>query len=63
MPTKPSERVTVGTGEAARILGVSPSAVLSWVTNGKLAAFRTPGGTFRINRDDVLKVMQTEEAS
>ncbi len=36
------------TSQAARILSVSPDAVLKWARAGKIEAYRTPGGHFRI---------------
>lgn len=42
------------TFQVARILGVSPPAVVNWVNSGLLAAHRTPGGHRRIARDDLV---------
>ena len=36
------------TSQAAKILSVSPDAVLKWARAGKIEAYRTPGGHFRI---------------
>jgi excisionase family DNA binding protein len=38
----------ISTGEAARLCGVTPDAVLKWVKKGKIPAMRTKGGHFRI---------------
>ena len=35
------------------MLEVSPAAIKKWIHQGKLAAFRTPGGHFRIFADEV----------
>jgi excisionase family DNA binding protein len=35
------------------MLEVSPAAIKKWIQQGKLAAFRTPGGHFRILADEV----------
>jgi excisionase family DNA binding protein len=39
------------THEVARLLGVSAPTVIKWVTQGKLAAHKTPGGHRRIGMD------------
>jgi excisionase family DNA binding protein len=46
-----SER-PLSTGEVARLLHVTPVAVLHWIRVGKLAAYRVPGGHWRIPRSD-----------
>lgn len=40
------------TGEVADLSHVTINAVKKWINAGKLKAFRTPGGHYRINRDD-----------
>jgi len=40
------------TGEVANLSHVTINAVKKWINSGKLQAFRTPGGHFRITRDD-----------
>ena len=40
------------TGEVARYCDVSTNAVKKWIRNGRLKAFRTPGGHFRIESED-----------
>ncbi len=40
------------TGEVASMSHVTINAVKKWINSGKLPAFRTPGGHFRINRED-----------
>lgn len=40
------------TGEIAGFCHVTINAVKKWIASGKLGAFRTPGGHFRVNRDD-----------
>lgn len=40
------------TGEIAAICHVTINAVKKWIFSGKLAAFRTPGGHFRVVHDD-----------
>lgn len=39
------------TSEIARLCEVSGEAVKKWIHQGKIAAFRTPGGHFRISRE------------
>jgi excisionase family DNA binding protein len=38
------------TFQAAEILSVSPDAVLKWIKSGKIIAYRTPGGHYRIEK-------------
>lgn len=40
------------TGEVAGFCDVTINAVKKWIASGKLGAFRTPGGHYRVNRDD-----------
>lgn len=40
------------TGEVAAICHVTINAVKKWISLGKLAAFRTPGGHFRVPQGD-----------
>jgi len=40
------------TGEVADLSHVTINAVKKWINSGKLKAFRTPGGHYRISRDD-----------
>ncbi len=44
------EEKPLSTGEVARLLHVTPVAVLHWIRGGKLAAYRVPGGRYRIAR-------------
>lgn len=46
------------TGEVGRIFGVSRTAVYKWVKQGKLKAFKIPGGRFKIKKQDLLKFMR-----
>jgi len=46
----------LGTGEVARICGVTRDAVLKWIKQGKLAAVRTAGGHFRVRRKDCQEI-------
>ena len=40
------------TGEIAGICNVTINAVKKWIASGKLIAFRTPGGHYRVRRDE-----------
>src|SRR5258705_9057061 len=40
------------TGKVGEMLEVSPAAIKKWIQQGKLGAFRTPGGHFRILVDE-----------
>ncbi|MFQ5441200.1 MAG: response regulator [Thermodesulfobacteriota bacterium] len=42
------------TGEIANFCDVTINAVKKWIAAGKLEAFRTPGGHYRIKKDDFL---------
>ena len=50
----PQEKRPYTTGEVADFCSVTINAVKKWIVSGKLKAFRTPGGHYRINRDDFL---------
>jgi excisionase family DNA binding protein len=41
------------------MLEVSPAAIKKWIQQGKLAAFRTPGGHFRIPADEFERFQKT----
>ena len=41
------------------MLEVSPAALKKWIQQGKLAAFRTPGGHFRILADEFERFQKT----
>ena len=45
-----SDERPLSTGEVARLLHVTPVAVLGWIRDGKLQAYRVPGGRHRIPR-------------
>jgi excisionase family DNA binding protein len=53
----PEKRV-YSTFEVAEIIGVSPPTVIKWANDGKLAAFRTPGGHRRISYESLLKFVE-----
>ncbi|MFQ5720560.1 MAG: response regulator [Acidobacteriota bacterium] len=43
----------LSTGSVARVCGVTRDGVVHWIRSGKLAASRTPGGHYRVRRDDL----------
>lgn len=45
------------TGEVASICCVTINAVKKWIASGKLVAFRTPGGHFRVNKEDFVSFL------
>ena len=46
------EKKPLTTGEVARYCHVTHAGVLKWIKNGKLKAYSTPGGHYRILRGD-----------
>ena len=46
------------TGEVADFCSVTINAVKKWIASGKLKAFRTPGGHYRVNHDDFLAFLE-----
>lgn len=49
------------TFEAATLIAVSPDAVLKWIKSGKLEAYRTPGGHYRIAKQDIMNIINKGE--
>ena len=49
------------TFQAAKLLMVTPDTVLKWIKSGKLAASRTIGGHFRIDREKVDSFLSNNE--
>src|SRR4051812_42249742 len=45
--------------QVAELLQVSPSTVLSWVNQGLLPAFRTPGGHRRIHAGELVDFLRS----
>ena len=46
------------TGDVARLCGFSPSAVLQWIRGGKLAAYSSPGGQYRVDPQELLSFLR-----
>ena len=51
MPEKPPSSRFLTSHQVAKLLHASPSAVLTWIDDGQLASYRTPGGHRRIAAD------------
>ncbi len=50
MPTEPFD---LSPQDAAAIIGCHEDTLKRWAADGKVAAFRTPGGWWRFRRSDV----------
>lgn len=51
-PQPSPHQLIFSTADIARLLCVDPRTVISWTAQGKLRAFRTPGGHRRIRKSD-----------
>ena len=47
--------------EVASLVQVSPSSVLKWIEQGKLRAFRTPGGHRRVASEELLDFLRAHQ--
>lgn len=45
--------------DAAEMFGVTRWTVLRWLKSGALRGYRTPGGSFRVDRESALAALQT----
>ena len=52
------ELVPLTTGEAAKYCYVSQATVVNWIKQGKLPAYSTPGGHYRILLPDFLLFLE-----
>ena len=50
------------TFQAAELMSVSPDAVLKWVKSGKITAYRTPGGHYRIDKKEIEDLLSSTDA-
>jgi len=48
-------------GVAARLMQVNISSVNMWITQGRLVAFRTPGGHRRLRARELVRFMEQYE--
>ena len=46
------------TSEVARYCAVTNDGVLKWIKSGKLRAFSTPGGHYRVSAEDFRSVLE-----
>ena len=60
MTPRPGHR-SLRIGEAASLIGVSPTAVADWADKGLLPHFKTPGGQRRFRREDVEAFLKSQE--
>ncbi len=51
------EKKPYTTGEIADFCHVTINAVKKWIVSGKLHAFRTPGGHFRVNKENFVEFL------
>lgn len=47
--------------EVATLVQVSPSSVLKWIEQGKLKAYRTPGGHRRVSSDELVGFLRAHQ--
>lgn len=47
--------------EVATLVQVSPSSVLKWIEQGKLKAYRTPGGHRRVSSDELIGFLRAHQ--
>src|SRR5260221_11885047 len=59
--TNTLDTVYLTSHEIARLLGVSASAVLSWIDKGWLNAHRTPGGHRRVEKSVLLEFLRSKQ--
>ena len=52
----------LATSEIARMYSVTNATVLNWIHAGKLRAFTTPGGHYRVAREDLYEFARTYSA-
>jgi excisionase family DNA binding protein len=58
MPNDDNGRRFFTTSEVARYCAVTNDGVLKWIKSGKLKAFSTPGGHYRVTSDDFRTFLQ-----
>jgi excisionase family DNA binding protein len=49
------------TSEAAKFLNVTSATIVNWINSGKLPAYATAGGHYRISRKDLIKFMEKND--
>lgn len=53
-----TENRSLTTGQAARYCHVSQATILNWIKKGKLEAYATPGGHYRILLPDFISFLE-----
>lgn len=51
------------TFQAAKLMSVTPDSVLKWIKAGKLKAYRTPGGHYRIKQSRIEELLREDGIS
>ena len=51
----------LSTGQASKSLSVTPDTILKWIKQGRISALRTPGGHYRISREDINALLNQKE--
>ena len=57
MAKKTSKTTVYSALEVANICGVVNQTAINWIRNGHLKAFSTPGGQYRVYKEDLLQFM------
>lgn len=60
-PNNTTHEAAYSTGSAAKMFGVTNKTILSWINQGKVSAFRTPGGHYRINESEIEKLKENKD--
>jgi excisionase family DNA binding protein len=53
-----SNNAPLTTGQAARYCHVSQATIVNWIKDGKLEAYTTPGGHYRIPQSDLVSFLE-----
>jgi len=53
----------LSTGQASKLLAVTPDTILKWVKLGRLPAKRTAGGHYRISEEDIKTLLEVTDSS
>lgn len=61
--TAEQDRYDLSPSAAAELVGVHEDTIKRWAADGKVPAFRTPGGWWRFRRSDLLALLPPEAAS
>lgn len=56
----PAEPFDLSPREAASLVGCHEDTLKRWASNGKVVAFRTPGGWWRFRRSDIEALLAPE---